>query len=290
MSAPSNPIGNPITNPVRSSNGTDLAVHDLGGEGPALLISHATGFHGRCYLPMSDVLGDRFHSVAFDYRGHGDSTRPDGEVEWLRYGDDAVAMGSAMCEAFGRPIVGFGHSMGGASLLMAAHREPTLFSKLVVFEPIVFPPAGIRDPGDESPLVAGARRRRSSFPSYEAAIANYAAKPPLRSFTPAALEAYVRFGFRGGDDGQVHLKCLPETEAQTFEGGGLHRTWDVLGEIHTPVLVVAGKVEPMQPSHIAAGVAEQLPNGTYLELSELDHFAPMTHPDEMAALVAEYLG
>ena len=274
---------------VGSTDGVRLAVHDLGGRGPVLLVSHATGFHGRCYLPMAEVLGDRFHSVAFDYRGHGDSPRPEGRVDWQRYGDDAFAMASAMRELAGGPIVAFGHSMGGACLLIAAHRDPSLFSRLVVFEPIVFPPTGIRPPGDESPLAAGARRRRAVFPSHDAAIANYASKPPLGGFTPAALDAYVRFGFREGEDGQVHLKCLPETEAQTFETGGEHRTWDVLTEIRTPVLVIAGRVEPMQPSNIAAGVAERLPNGTYLERPELDHFAPMTHPDEIAALVAGYL-
>jgi pimeloyl-ACP methyl ester carboxylesterase len=179
--------------------------------------------------------------------------------------------------------------MGGACLLMAAHRHPGLFSRLVVFEPIVFPPSGIRDPGDESPLVAGARRRRSVFPSYEAAIENFARKPPLGAFTRAALEAYVQFGFREDAEGQVHLKCEPETEAQTFEGGGGHRTWEVLHEIETPVLVIAGRVEAMQPSHIAAGVAELLPNGTYLEVPELDHFAPMTHPAEIAALVSGFV-
>ena len=279
----------PPDSPVRSTDGVDLAVHDLGGQGPALLVSHATGFHGRCYVPMVDALADRFHAVAFDYRGHGDTPRPDGPVVWDRYGDDAVAMGEAMVAAFGGPVAAFGHSMGGACLLMAAHRHPGLFSRLVVFEPIVFPPAGIRPPGDESPLVAGARRRRATFPSYEAAIENFSTKPPLRGFTPAALDAYVRFGFREDADGQVHLKCRPETEAETFEGGGGHATWNLLSEIDTPVLVVAGKVEPMQPSNIAAGVAELLPNGTYLELPELDHFAPMTHPAEMAALVAGYL-
>ena len=34
----------------------------------------------------------------------------------------------------------FGHSMGGACLLMAAHRNPALFRRIVAFEPIVFPP------------------------------------------------------------------------------------------------------------------------------------------------------
>lgn len=282
-------LPSPLAAPVASTDGVHLAVHDLGGAGRPLLVSHATGFHGRCYLPMAGALAGRFHSIGFDYRGHGDTLRPDGPVVWERYGDDAVAMGRAMRDAFGAPVPAFGHSMGGACLLMAAHREPGLFSRIVVFEPIVFPPAGIRPQGDESPLAAGARRRRATFPGYDAAIANFAAKPPLMGFTPEALDAYVRYGFAEGDDGQVHLKCRPETEAETFEGGGGHDTWNVLPEIDTPVLVVAGVVQPMQPSSIAAGVAERLPVATYLEVPEFDHFAPMTHPAEMAELVADFL-
>ena len=282
-------LPSPLAAPVASTDGVHLAVHDLGGAGRPLLVSHATGFHGRCYLSMAGALAGRFHSIGFDYRGHGDTPRPDGPVVWERYGDDAVAMGRAMRDAFGAPVPAFGHSMGGACLLMAAHREPGLFSRIVVFEPIVFPPAGIRPQGDESPLAAGARRRRATFPGYDAAIANFAAKPPLMGFTPEALDAYVRYGFAEGDDGQVHLKCRPETEAETFEGGGGHDTWNVLPEIDTPVLVVAGVVQPMQPSSIAAGVAERLPGATYLELPEFDHFAPMTHPAEMAELVADFL-
>ena len=90
-------------------------------------------------------------------------------------------------------------------------------------------------------MVEAARRRRSTFESYDAALANFASKPPLNAFTPAALEAYVRFGFRQGADGQVHLKCPPEIEAGTFELGGKHDTWSLLPSIETPVLVLAGR-------------------------------------------------
>lgn len=276
---------------VRSTGGVELAVHDLGGEGPTLLISHATGFHGRCYEPVARALADRFHCVAFDYRGHGDSTSSNEPVDWERYGDDAVAMARSL----DGPVVAFGHSMGGACLLMAAHREPALFRRLVLFEPIVFPTDRPRHDSDsdsdgDSALAAGARRRRTSFRSYEEAIANYAAKPPLGWFTPEALEAYVRHGFALGDDGQVHLKCRPDTEAATFEMGGSHHTWDVLASIGTPTLVIAGSVSPMQPSAVAGAIAERLPHAAYLELPQFDHFAPMTHPREMAELIAEFCG
>jgi pimeloyl-ACP methyl ester carboxylesterase len=286
------------TRRVPSSDGVSVALHDLGGTGGALLISHATGFHGRCYLPVAHELASRFHSLALDYRGHGDTSSPrsglglplgidiGSDLDWESYGDDAEGVALSL----ERPLFGFGHSMGGAALLMAAHRQPDLFQRLVLFEPIVFPPMGIRPGGEgDSPLVAGARRRRSSFPSYEAAIANFSAKPPLSSFTQEALDAYVRFGFAEGEDGQVHLKCRPETEAATFVASGGHHMWDALPEIVTPVLVLAGRVEEMQPSSISSSMADRLPNGVYRECADLDHFGPMTHPAEVARLIQEFL-
>lgn len=270
---------------VLSSDGVELAVHDLGGTGPTLLISHANGFHGRCYIPLAEALADRFHSVAFDLRGHGDTPQPDRPVDWNRYGDDAEAMANSLDP----PLVAFGHSMGGAALLMAAQRNPSLFRALVVFEPIIFPPTGIRPEGEPSPLAQGARRRRASFPSFEAAIANYAAKPPLGAFAPEALEAYVRYGFAPGPDGEVHLKCRPEVEAANFELGGSHDTWHALPDITIPVLVICGAPAPMQPSAIASEVASRLANGTYLELRDLDHFGPMVKPGLVADLIADFL-
>ena len=274
---------------VASTDGVELAVFDLGGTGPALLLSHATGFHGRCYGPLAEALGNRFHSVTFDYRGHGDTRRPPGPVDWERYADDAVAMAVWLRDEAGAPIDAFGHSMGGACLLMAAHRDPSLFRRLVVFEPIVFPPTGLLPDGEGSPLAAGARRRRASFASYDEAIANYASKRPLGGFTPAALEAYVRHGFAPGEDGQIHLKCRPETEAETFETGGNHQTWAVLPEIATPVLVITGAPAPFQPSSIAADIAARLPNSAFLADDTLDHFGPMTHPDLVASQITAYL-
>jgi pimeloyl-ACP methyl ester carboxylesterase len=278
---------------VPSTDGVQIAVHDLGGNGRPLLISHATGFHGHCYEPLAHALADRFHSIAFDYRGHGDTDLPDQPIDWQRYGDDAEAMATWMVQQHGAPIDAFGHSMGGACLLMAAHRQPQLFRRLVLFEPIVFPPEGIRpaaeggnDP-EQSPMVMGARRRRATFPSHQAAIDNFSAKPPLMGFTPEALRAYVVHGFAPDDDG-VHLKCRPDTEAATFATGSLHGTWDALPEIRTETLVVAGRIDEMQPSKIAAGVAERLPHGSYLQLDAVDHFGPMVRPLLVADLIAEY--
>jgi pimeloyl-ACP methyl ester carboxylesterase len=272
---------------VPSSDRVEVAVHDLGGDGPPLLLSHATGFHGHCYLPLARLLRHRFHCFALDYRGHGDTPRPDDwQVDWDRYGDDALAAARAVAPDGG--LVAFGHSMGGAGLLMAAHRDPELFDLIVAFEPIVFPPPDPSTPPHQSVLVAGARRRRRSFDSMEQAIEHYGSKPPLMAFTPEALRCYVEHGFTPSEDG-VTLKCDPEHEARTFETGGVHRTWELLPEITTKMVVVAS-TEEYGPAMIAAGIAEQLPDATYLEFAHFDHFGPMTHPDEIAELIVVHAG
>ena len=275
----------PLLARVPSTDGVAVAVHDLGGLGPTLLISHATGFHGRCYAPIAHALAESFHSIAFDHRGHGHTPQPwDVPISWERYGQDTLAVVRSLDGALD-PLVAFGHSMGGATLLMAAHADPARFVRLVLFEPIVFPPEGVRPSGTENPMVVAARRRRTSFDSFDAALANFTSKPPLSSWTAEALDEYVRHGFHEGEDGRVHLACPPEVEAGTFELGATHRTWDLLPDIEVPVTVVAGRVEEMQPSRIAAEVADRLPAGRYVQLDEVDHFGPMSHPDLIAAQI-----
>lgn len=155
---------------VTSSDNVSVAVHVLGGSGRPLLISHATGFHGRCYQPIADQLSEHFTSFALDFRGHGETTAPDEwDVDWTQYGDDAAAVARSLAPAGG--LVAFGHSMGSTALLMAAHRNPDLFDVIVAFEPIIVPPPVVVPPNG-LPIAEAARRRRPTFESFDAAINN----------------------------------------------------------------------------------------------------------------------
>jgi pimeloyl-ACP methyl ester carboxylesterase len=273
---------------VASSDEVQVVVHDLGGHGPLVLFSHATGFHGQSWLPVASGLVERgLRCAALDLRGHGDtSAPPDWQVEWVGFGDDAHAVATAL--AADGPILGVGHSMGGAALLMAAERDPALFRGLLLFEPIAFPPDGRRrPPGEKLPIAEAARRRRPSFASLDDAFSNFASKPPMSAFTTEALHAYVDHGFRTGDDGQVHLKCAPQFEAGTFEATGTNETWAHLPSIEVPVWVVCGEPEIDTPSMISRRIAERLPAGRYLELDDVDHFGPMTHPERIVELFVD---
>ena len=271
---------------LKSTSDVELATYDFGGSGPTLVISHATGFHANVYRSLATQLEARYHCVALDYRAHGDSTTPAGDdFHWHGYGHDATIFAANLAT---RPLFGFGHSMGGAALLMAELNAPGTFAGLVIFEPIVLPAAHEIPAGQDNLLAAGARRRRSTFDSFDAAFGNYRAKPPLSGWDTDALRDYVDHGFRSLGDGSVTLKCVSEHEALTFEMGGTHGTFERLAEIACPVLVLAGNLSSPGPAAAAALVAHNLPHGSYKQFDHLTHFGPMEAPALIAQTIAEY--
>jgi len=281
------------TRVVASSNGVRVVVYDepaMSGSNPPILFSHATGFHGRVFAPVAEHLRDHY-CITFDYRGYGDTAAPrDRALHWEAFGDDALAVARDVhARHDGRPIVAAGHSMGGAGLVMAALREPRLFAALVLFEPIIFPPESRARAREANPLAEITRRRRRTFSDFDAARANFAAKPPLNSLHPEALDAYVRHGFSQRDDG-VHLKCDPEFEAQTYEMGAMHDTWQRLGEMKVPTHVIAGAHAEMSPAAIAPRVAELLGNAKFVEWRDLGHFGPLEDPARFASFIRDVAG
>ncbi len=277
----------PPSTTVASTDGITIAVHDLGGDGPPLLLCHATGFHGRVWLPVARALGPRAHAFAPDLRGHGDSPVPEGfAMDWWGFAHDVLAVVDALGLQGG---VAAGHSKGGASLLLAEILRPGTFSSLYCFEPIVFPPIPEGVIASGNPLAESARRRRPSFPSFDDAIANFASKPPLNALAPDALDAYVRHGFRPTADGTVELKCRPETEARCYEMGGHHGGFARLGEVACPVVVARGRDDLMGPASFAPRIAEALPHGRLEEHPELGHFGPLEDPPRIAAAIAAAL-
>ena len=64
-------------------NRIKLHTLDWGGDGPPIVILHATGFLGRIYRPLAERLCAIGHVYSYDQRGHGDSSAaPDGDYSW----------------------------------------------------------------------------------------------------------------------------------------------------------------------------------------------------------------
>lgn len=216
--------------------------------------------------------------LAWDHRAHGASSRPPLPVDWWDVARDTLAV----LETSTAPILGVGHSMGAAALLMAEMLEPGTFAAIVAIEPIIFPPPHVA--ADHHPLAVGAARRRRRFTDREAAFEHFTQKGVFSRWHRRALDGYVRCGLVEDGD-SVLLACPPEYEASFFAQGGLHGAWDRLGEVRTPVLVVAGRDSDSHPEEFAVEQAERLPLAELVIVEESGHFLPMEQPGRVASLV-----
>jgi len=116
--------------------GAELAWTEEGA-GPAVVWAHGLTSTGRGQedagmFDWSPVARAGFRLVRYDARGHGASTgtRDPGDYTWASLGDDLLALLDQV--APGQQVAGMGSSMGTATLLFAALKEPDRFSRLVL--------------------------------------------------------------------------------------------------------------------------------------------------------------
>ncbi len=261
-------------------------------------MAHATGFCAEVLRPLAAALGPGYWPVGFDARGHGSSgLPPDGVAGWKRwdwhnFGLDVLAVVGWMAaqgRSQDRPF-GFGHSCGGAALVLAEIARPGTFEAIYAFEPVVFRPPPT-DVGDQSsPLAEATRRRRQVFGSAAEAYAKLAHKGPFAAFDPAALAAYLECGFQELAGGAVQLACRREHEALIYEAGLAHDAWDHLGELRCPVIVAYGARSAFMGEPEAVALASRVPLGRVERVEAVGHLGPMEQPGTVAVSVRSAFG
>jgi pimeloyl-ACP methyl ester carboxylesterase len=256
-----------------SADGSCIAAYELGGAGETLLVAHATGFCGAMYQQFADELTHRFRVVAFDFRGHGASTATAGiDLGWDRMAEDLIAVANRIGDG---PMHGFGHSMGGSTLLLAEAAQPGSFRSLFLYEPIVFPDD--LSSQAQNVMSQAARRRRPHFSSRAEALYRFAGRPPFAQMRSGFVTSYIDNGFADDADGDgITLCCLPEHEAQTFEAGRIVSFEQVKG-VCTPTVVAIGR-DSAGPARLGRALAEGLTAGQLIRYAGLDHLGPFQDP------------
>lgn len=138
--------------------------------------------HGASYLLNEDVIGDDHH--------------------WFDSSRDIFQMINHFQEQMPAPIIGIGQSWGTVSLCMLAVWHPTLFSALVVIEPLFGQPYGDETAEDDKIKVQTRRmvqalvNRKDTWPSREAARRHLLSNPYYRSFDPQVFERVMKYDLR----------------------------------------------------------------------------------------------
>ncbi len=108
-----------------------LHVHEWGDRGsPTLVCLHGVTTHGRRFRKLAEERwADRFHVLAPDLRGHGESGY---EPPW-----DIETHVADLIETVGEAGTWVGHSFGGRLVLEVAKRQPELVARAVLLDPAI---------------------------------------------------------------------------------------------------------------------------------------------------------
>lgn len=265
------------------------------GQGPSLLLLHATGFHARCWDQVVAALPSGTHVIAPDLRGHGRSFRPTSLDNWAEVADDIVAFVGSLKAG---PLIAVGHSMGGFVAALVAARLPRRFSALLLVDPVLMPPnsysAGV-DGAEIDPSDHPVSRRRNAWDSADQMIARFADRAPYNGWEPQVLADYCRYGLVPTADGGLELACPPHLEASAYLGSVDSDIYPLIGTIDCPVTVLRARnaertsaldfsVSPTWPE-----LAAHFRHGRDVHWPDVSHFIPMEAPERLAALIVEQL-
>jgi lipase len=292
-------MADPIARRV-AGHDVQLQLYEWPGQGPAVFLAHATGFHARCWDQVVAHLPGR-HIYAIDMRGHGLSDRPEPPYDWADFGRDVAAVVRALGL---RGAVGVGHSKGGHAVTAAAAAEPAAFAALLLVDPVILPPAAYQ----ARTAASGehfAARRRDRWASPEEMFGRFKDRPPFSLWEPAVLEDYCRYGLVPAPDGDGYvLACPPRIEAAIYAGSNGSNIYEAVESIPAPVRILRARPRgeapieaDMSASPTAPDLASHFANSEDVPLPELTHFMPMQAPalvarhiEEMAAKAAAWAG
>jgi pimeloyl-ACP methyl ester carboxylesterase len=288
--------GAPRSRRVELATGLGVHLLEWGAEDPArehtVVLLHGFLDLAWAWTPVVAHLGERYHLVAPDFRGHGDSDRigAGGYYHFLDYLADLEDLLPRV--ARGRVSL-VGHSMGGSVAGYFAGAFPERLHKVALLEGMG-PPEG---DGDVAARVAGWvaswKRARARAPRGYASLADAAAR--LRAVDPRLDEPQSRFlaehGTRLADDGTVVFKHDPlhvTTGPWPFRVDTAVTFWR---RITCPVLLVEGADTEYRYSPEETVRRESALHAfTKVVLQGAGHMMHRHQPAALAAALVDFLG
>ncbi len=246
---------------------------------PPLVLLHGFMDHAHRWDTFSRAMQDRFHVLAFDARGHGES---DWAHDYTR--DRMVEDLDAFVRALNlsRPAL-VGHSMGARIAYFYAAQNPESVSKLVIV-----------DMGPElNP--AGARRMRTGvlaqddFASPEELF--HAARAVNERPSDDDLWNRVRYGLKQREDGRWTWRADPNLRNPSRRPPPRDPAleWAMLKTISCPTLIVRGAESDLLNADIATRMADALPNGSWVDVPDCGHSVSTDNPAGFLAAVKPFL-
>jgi pimeloyl-ACP methyl ester carboxylesterase len=257
-----------------------LRIHYLEWGAPdrqPLILLHGIGRIAHTFDHIAPHFASRYHVMAVDMRGHGDSDwDPKGAYLVEDYVKDIEGMANQLHL---RNIVLWGNSTGGRVAQVFAGLHPELVAAVVS-----------EDVGPERPreIADGmtARLKREDergWASEEELLAQQKAASPQTG--EDILRAYVHYGSKRRADGRFIWKRDPAI------GNGFVPTelWRFVREIKAPIIYILGGRSTIVPAATQQELRKVLPQAEIVTIAGAGHYPSEENPAEFLAVIDKFL-
>ena len=281
-------------------NGQRFHARHWGDPGlPVLLMLHGFPEYGGAWCDLAPLLAHRFHCIAPDQRGYGQSWAPDGVKMYAA--SALVGDMAALIEQAGAPVTVLGHDWGAAVAYGLAMFRPELVSRLIIangVHPVPFQRAlaaggaqaaasqyigFLRRDGSEDLLAAD---------DFDRLLKLFSANMDLGWLTGARLAAYKAEWGRGRLKTMVHwYRASPLRVAEPGQpiSGLPDFPLDRLG-VRCPHLLIWGDGDTALLPEATAGLEEFAPDLTRVTIANADHWLHHQQPQAMARAILDWTG
>lgn len=258
-----------------------LALHALewgDAARPGILMLHGGAAHAHWFDRVADAFAARFHVLALDQRGHGESQWP---VPPAYATEDFAGDLLAVIDALGweRAIL-VGHSMGGHNAMAFSAWHPERVRALVVLDS--------RPSIPEERLGTlrgrGQQRARRPYPTREAAAEAFRLVPRETLADPALLRHLGESGVVERDGGWFY-RFDPDANRLRRPAD----CWTLLARITAPTLVIRAELSPNLPREHVARIQQLIPHATIVAIPHAYHHVTLDAPEPVGAALDRFL-
>jgi len=256
--------------PKADVNGVSLAYIDEG-EGEPLIFLHGLGGSGRDWESQIAHFRQHWRVIAPDFRGHGDSDKPDGPYSVPVHASDVVALMDALGIGSAHVV---GLSMGGMVAFQMAADAPGYLRSMSIIN------SGPALPNDS--FAAKKMLWLRLLMIHLLGMRTYARKVATNMFAGEGREALIeQFASEvAANPKPVYLKNL-----KSLFGWGV---MSQLPTIATPTLMLTGDRD-YSPVDIKQAVVSAMRNARLVVVTDSGHGTPMEKPSETNAAVETFI-
>lgn len=188
---------------------------------PLLIFAHANGLPGASYSTFLAPFKEHYDVQYVDMLGH--SSRWKVNNGWSNLVEELAEF----YQAYDKPVIGMGHSLGAVLTFILAQRKPEWFSSIVMLDPPLvngWPSVPFRlgmalGMSDKITPAGLSKHRREHWPNWEEVEAYFGRRGFFQRFDPRCLVDYLNAGVVPDGKEGFELKFKRDVEVAVFRSG-----------------------------------------------------------------------